>query len=123
MATNGYRRLMDEVLAGQTRIEDTLKQQNEKQSKQDQTVALIEQRVGDMHDRLFGNGQPGILEKMFNAMKQDAKDHAKYCEEDRKALHAKVESIDGKMKWAAGIAVGISLIIGKSYGWITTLFK
>ncbi len=37
---------------------------DERDFQQAQSIARIETLVGQMHDRLFGNGQPGALDKL-----------------------------------------------------------
>jgi len=43
-----------------------------------QSVAKIESRTEEMHVRLFGNGQPGIVEKYDKRLDSIEEDHQKF---------------------------------------------
>ena len=60
------------------------------------TVARIDTTVADMHGRLFGNGQPGEIEK----------------------LRSRVASLELSRRWALGLSAGVSFCIGTILTWL-----
>ena len=59
--------------------------------------ARLEQKLDDMHNRLFGNGQPGAIQ---------------YLNGEVKDLSKRVGSVENKQYWMSGLGAGLGMIAG-----------
>lgn len=96
---------------------------------QAESTARIEQSMTDMNRRLFGNGQPGILQYLGNKDRElDAKIDAKDTEickrvDGVESLARKASEKSGRVLWLTGIfsAGGATLIVG-AVQWLLAKF-
>jgi len=72
----------------------------------DNSVALaaLKQRVDDTHARLFGNGQPGVIQVLFNESETRAGEYKK--------LNERVSAVVNRVTWYSGMAAGAGMVLG-----------
>ena len=68
--------------------------------------ARIEQAVTDMNNRLFGNGQPGVIQ---------------YLVTEQKSLDSRIKTVEQRQYWLSGVGSALGFIaglLGKKFGGI-----
>jgi uncharacterized protein Yka (UPF0111/DUF47 family) len=77
--------------------------------KQNEVATRTEQKVDDLHNRLFGNGQPGTIQNIEKSIKE----HEDKDDKIQNALLQKVSGLEISRKldrrWLAGVCAVISL--------------
>lgn len=108
MAKNLTTELIQQVLANQTTTTTAV-------AAATTSINALSEKVEEMHHRLFGNGQPGVLHFLNKEIeKVDGKvdSNQKALEDAQKCANDETQKIKNKIIWVSGASSGAGAVIG-----------